>query len=81
MASTKQRTNSSAEAQFTVAAPPAVNLTELLTSLEPEEFKPTEDVVITAFDDHLLEDFIVSHDHLNILETLGEGENCIIIKL
>lgn len=48
-----------------------------MTSAEPEQFKPTEDVVITALNDHLLEDFIVSHDHLSILETLGEGEICI----
>ena len=78
--STKQWTNSSAEAQFTGAVPPVVNLTKLLTGLEPEEFKLTEDIVITALNDHLLEDFIVSHDHLNILETLGEGE-FITIKL
>ena len=66
------------------AASSVPSLAEVLTSKEPEEFKPTEDLVITALNDHLLEDFIVSHDHLNILEVLGEGKissNCIAIKL
>ena len=53
-----------------------ITLTQLLSSLEPEEFKPTEDVVITALNDHLLEDHIVSFDHLEIHKTLGEGEIC-----
>jgi len=50
------------------------NLTEVLTCSGPEKFELTEDIVVTALNDHLLEDFIVSHDRLNILETLGEGE-------
>ena len=51
-----------------------VTLTQLLTSSEPKEFKPTKDIVITALNDHLLKDSIVSFDHLEICETLGEGE-------
>ena len=49
---------------------------ELLTSTEPEEFKLTEDIVITALNNYLLEDFIVSHNNLSTHETLGEGEIC-----
>ena len=60
---------------------PRANLTEILTSSVPEEFKPTEDIVMTALDNYLLEDFIVPHDHLTILETLGEGNICIYITI
>ena len=66
----------SAEPYLTAASysTPRINLTELLTtSLGPEEFKPTEDIVMTALADHLLDDFIVPHDYLQILEILGEG--------
>ena len=55
---------------------PLTGLTELITSTEPEEFKLTEDIVITALNNYLLEDFIVSHNNLSIHETLGEGEIC-----
>ena len=75
MPSTKQQEYLSAEAHSSPVFSGA-NLTELLTNVEPEEFKPTEDIVITALNDHLLDDFIVSHDHLNILEILGEGKIC-----
>ena len=53
---------------------PITSLTELITSTEPEEFKLTEDIVITALNNYLLEDFIVSHNNLIVHETLGEGE-------
>ncbi len=56
---------------------PKINLTEVLSSSGPEEFKPTEDLVITALNDYLLEDFIVPHNHLTIRESLGEGNICI----
>ena len=56
---------------------PRINLTEALTSSGPEEFKPTEDIIITSFNNYLLEDFIVPHDHLMIFESLGEGNICI----
>ena len=49
---------------------PKINLTEVLSSSGPEEFKPTEGLVITALNDYLLEDFIVPHDHLTIRESL-----------
>ena len=55
---------------------PRINLTEALTSSGPEEFKPTEDIIITTLNNYL-EDFIVLHDHLTILESLGEGNICI----
>ena len=73
-----QKANLSAEDYLTPVSHSSqgVTLTQLLTSLEPEEFKPTEDVVITALNDHLLKDCIVSFDHLEICETLGGGEIC-----
>ena len=55
---------------------PLTGLTELITSTEPEEFKLTEDIVITALNNYLLEDFIVSHNNLSVHETLGEGKIC-----
>ena len=77
----KELKTSGSASPYLAAASSLASLAEILTSEEPEEFKPTEDLVVTALNDHLLEDFIVSYDHLNILETLGEGNNCITIKL
>ena len=53
---------------------PVTALAELVSSTEPEDFKLTEDIIITALNNYLLEDFIVSHDNLSVHETLGEGE-------
>ena len=55
---------------------PVTGLAELVSSTEPEEFKLTEDIINNALNNYLLEDFIVSHDNLTILETLGKGEIC-----
>ena len=55
---------------------PVSALAELVSSTEPEEFKLTEDIINTALNNYLLEDFIVSYDNLSVLETLGEGEIC-----
>ena len=68
--STEQKTNFSAESVVSQSSA----VVKALTSSGQEEFKLTQDIIITALTDHLLEDFIVSHDSLNILETLGEGE-------
>ena len=73
-----QKINSSADDYLIAVSHPSqkIPLTQLLSSSEPEEFKPTEDVVITALNNHLLEDHIVSIDHLEIHKTLGEGKIC-----
>jgi len=56
------------------SSPQSPPIVKALTSPRHENFKLTEDKVVTALTDHLLDDFIVSHDRLDILETLGEGE-------
>ena len=74
--STDQKNNSATDYSTSVSLTSSqrITLTQLLTNSEPEELKLTEDRVITALNDHLLEDHILPFGHLQICETLGEGK-------
>ena len=46
----------------------------LMTSLTDDTFKPTQEIINSAFNKHRLQDFIISTDCLKICELLGTGE-------
>ena len=46
----------------------------LMTRLTDDTFKPTQEIINSAFNKHRLQDFIISTDCLKICELLGTGE-------